>query len=80
MGLRGPKPKGAAHAVMTGNYRPGRHGPRAKPAAAPQPSEISEAEQTARRAEIEAQRRAIYGEHPLDPGPRSGGSARRIRW
>jgi hypothetical protein len=28
MGKRGPKPKGAAHHIMTGNYRPGRHGPR----------------------------------------------------
>ena len=28
MGKRGPKPKGVEHHIMTGNYRPGRHGPR----------------------------------------------------
>jgi hypothetical protein len=28
MGLRGPKPKGALHHIMRGNYRPSRHGPR----------------------------------------------------
>jgi len=38
MGLRGPKPKGAAHHIMRGN-RPSRHGP--KPDATP-PPETSE--------------------------------------
>ena len=65
--------------LLHGTFNPTRHGARPKPAAT-QPTEISEAEQAARRAEIEAQRRAIYGEHPPDPGPRSGGSAKRIRW
>lgn len=33
MGLRGPKPKGAAYHLLRGNYRASRHGP--KPGAAP---------------------------------------------
>jgi hypothetical protein len=36
MGLRGPKPKGAAHAMMKGYYRPSRHGPRPQPAEDPE--------------------------------------------
>jgi hypothetical protein len=28
MGRRGPKPLGAAHHILRGNYRPSRHGPR----------------------------------------------------
>jgi hypothetical protein len=31
MGRRGPKPLGAAHHIMRGNYRPSRHGPRPQP-------------------------------------------------
>jgi hypothetical protein len=35
MGRRGPLPKGAAHAIARGYYRPSRHGPR--------PSEVAKA-------------------------------------
>lgn len=36
MGLRGPRPRGAAYHIMRGNYRPSVHGPRPEPAATPE--------------------------------------------
>lgn len=82
MELRGPKPKGAAHALMLGYYRPSRHRPRPEPTAEVMPSELSEAEQAERKRDIADFRRRLYGEagpEGIDPGSRSGGNARRIR-
>jgi hypothetical protein len=61
MGLRGPKPKGAAHAMMKGYYRPSRHGPRPPPPEDPEAAYIREAW---------AELRLLHGprpSHPLDP-------------
>lgn len=81
MGLRGPKPMGATYHKMVGNYRPSVHGPLPERTAAMVPSEISEDEQAERKREIDQMRARLYGESgPPDPGPRSGGSAKRIRW
>lgn len=94
MGKRGPKPRGAAYHQMVGNYRPRVHGPLSDGEAegsdmgnpitlsgATTPSELSEEADAARKRDIADFRRALYGEAgPPDPGPRSGGSAKRIRW
>jgi hypothetical protein len=81
---RGRRPIPTAIHLARGTFRKSRHGDRID---APRPGdahttpiELSEAEQAKRRAELDAQRRAIYGENPPEPEPRSGGSARRIRW
>jgi hypothetical protein len=60
MGLRGPLPKGAAYHLMTGYYRPSRHGPR------PQPEPTPEA--AARRAAWDELRLpGARPPRPLDP-------------
>lgn len=76
MGLRGPRPRGAAHAKFMGYYRPSRHGPLPEPRPGTTPIEVSEEEQAKRKAELEQQRRAIYGENPPDPGSK----AKRRAW
>jgi hypothetical protein len=85
--MRGRRPTPTAILIARGTYRADRHGSRIDApgaltdAAATAPSQLSEEEIAARQREIMAQRAAIYGERgPPDPGPRSGGSARRIRW
>jgi hypothetical protein len=85
--MRGRRPTPTAILLARGTFRQDRHGSRidaptpGELAAARMPSAISEAEQAARRDEIDAQRKAIYGEAgPSDPGPRSVGKARRIPW
>lgn len=75
MGLRGPTPKSATYHKLNGTCRPSRHGPLPERTAAMRPSELSEAEQEARKRELEAQRTRLYGESGLPDG-----SARRIRW
>jgi hypothetical protein len=82
--MRGRRPKPTVLHLIDGTFRRDRHGHRidapGRPLG-PKPSEISEEEQAKRKAELDAYRRALYGEAgPPDPGPRSGGKARRIRW
>lgn len=89
--MRGRRPIPTALHLARGTFRKSRHGDRidapGQPAdvtrSARTPSELSEAEQVARRDEISEMRKALYGEAgPPDPGPRSGGAGtvRRIRW
>jgi hypothetical protein len=85
--MRGRKPKPTALHILHGTFRRHRHGNRIDaPAATPtdpatKPSELGEAEQAERRRELDAMRARLYGSSgPPDPGPRSGGNARRIRW
>ena len=84
--MRGRRPTPTAILIARGTFCRDRHGscidaPGSAPAAEMTPSELTVDEQAKRKAEIEAQRKAIYGEAgPPDPGPRSGGSVKRIRW
>jgi hypothetical protein len=80
--MRGRRPLPTAVLIAKGTFRRDRHGDRIDAStAATRPSEIGEAEQEQRKREIDAMRARLYGEAgPPDPGPRSGGSARRIRW
>lgn len=85
-GRSGRRPIPTAILLAQGTYRPDRHGNRIDAPGQPMgpnqtPSELSEEEQAKRKAELDASRRALYGEAgPPDPGPRSGGKVKRIRW
>jgi hypothetical protein len=85
--MRGRRPKPTALHLIEATFRPSRHRGRIDAPGQPlggntTPSEISAEEQAERKRELDAIRKALYGEgrDGIDPGPRSGGSARRIRW
>jgi hypothetical protein len=82
----GRPPTPTAILIARGTYRKDRHGsridaPGSALTPAMTPSALSEAEQAERRRETDAMRARLYGSSgPPDPGPRSGGKVRRIRW
>jgi hypothetical protein len=85
--MRGRRPTPTAILIARGTFRRDRHGSRIDAPGQPgdtrtRPSEISEAEQAERKRELDAMRKALYGggRDGSIPGPRSGGSAKRIRW